>query len=60
MKQEIYSLPINSKEQLRDRIMTAVHQTSPEQYLAAIRDVRAKFNACIATRSQHFKQYFHQ
>ncbi|EZA51862.1 hypothetical protein X777_09164 [Ooceraea biroi] len=29
LKQEVYSLPVTSREQLRDRIVAAVHQISP-------------------------------
>lgn len=59
LKQEVYSLPINSREQLQDRIVAAVHQISPNQCLAATRAVRTRCNACIAARGQHFEQYLH-
>ncbi|EZA53320.1 hypothetical protein X777_06399 [Ooceraea biroi] len=59
LKQEVYSLPVNSREQLRDRIVAAVHQISPDQCLAATRAVRTRCNACIAARGQHFEQYLH-
>ncbi|KMQ83178.1 hypothetical protein RF55_20704 [Lasius niger] len=59
LKKEVYSLPIDSREQLRNRIVAAVHQISPEQCLAAIRAVNVRCNACIAARGQHFEQYLH-
>jgi len=48
---------INSKEQLRNQIEAAVHQISPDQCLAATQAIHTRCNACIAVRSQHFKQY---
>lgn len=59
LKQKVYSVSINSREQLRDRIIDAVHQISSEQCLAAIYQVSARCNACIGARGQHFEQYLH-
>jgi len=56
LKEKVYSVSINSREQLRDRIVAPVHQISPEQCLVAIRAVSVRCNACIAARGQHFEQ----
>jgi len=47
LKQEVYSSPVNSREQLRNRIEAAIHQISPDQCLAATQ-VRTRCNAYIA------------
>lgn len=42
LKQKVYSVPINLREQLKERIIYAVHQLSPEQCLNILNNIYIK------------------
>lgn len=57
LKQEVYSVPIDTREQLIDRIfMAAQHTQEKLMEIDLAEEVNRRINACIAENGGHFEQ----
>lgn len=61
MKQRVYSVPINTEEELRGRIVHCVNyiKNNPEMIRRATQQIAVRAGLCLQERGGHFEQLLH-